>query len=54
MCATIVLAAILVFPDSRIHLDIIGSVLVLLYMLRGGIKTIFEQHYRNNAVERSD
>ena len=56
VCVTIVLAAILVFPDSRIssHLDTVGSVLVSLYMLRGGIKTIFEQHYRNNAVERSD
>ena len=56
VCVTIVLAAILVFPDSRIssHLDTVGSVLVSLYMLRGGIKTIFEQHHRNNAVERSD
>lgn len=53
---TIVLAAILVFPDSRIssHLDTVGSVLVSLYMLRGGIRTIFEQHHRNNAVERND
>ena len=55
VCVTIVLAAILVFPDSRIssHLDTVGSVLVSLYMLRSGIKTIFEQCHRNNAVERS-
>ncbi|WP_311470666.1 cation transporter [uncultured Actinomyces sp.] len=56
VCVTIALAGILLFPDSGIssHLDTVGSVLVSLYMLRGGIKTIFEQHYRNNAVERSD
>ena len=56
MCVTIVLAAILVFPDSGIssHLDTIGSVLVSLYMLRSGIKTIFEQCHRNNAAERGD
>ena len=54
VCVTIVLAAILVFPDSRIssHLDTVGSVLVSLYMLRSGIKTIFEQCHRNNALKR--
>ena len=54
VCVTVVLAAILVFPDSKIssHLDTVGSVLVSLYMFRSGIKTIFEQYHRNSAVER--
>ena len=54
VCVTVVLAAILVFPDSKIssHLDTVGSVLVSLYMYRSGIKTIFEQYHRNSAVER--
>ena len=54
MCVTVVLAAILVFPDSKIssHLDTVGSVLVSLYMFGSGIRTIFEQYHRNSAVER--
>ena len=56
VCVTVVLAVILMFPDPKIssHLDAVGSTLVSLYMLRGGIKTIFEQRHRNNAVERGD
>ncbi|WP_316667947.1 cation transporter [uncultured Propionibacterium sp.] len=47
VCVTVTLAAILMFPNSKTssYLDTIGSVLVSLYMLRGGIKTILEQRF---------
>ncbi|MBQ3371851.1 MAG: cation transporter [Oscillospiraceae bacterium] len=45
ICVTVALAAVLAFPGTKISywVDWIGSVLVSLYMLRCGIKTILEQ-----------
>ena len=45
ICVTVALAAVLAFPGTKISywVDCIGSVLVSLYMLRCGIKTILEQ-----------
>ncbi|RLP10680.1 cation transporter [Propionibacterium australiense] len=45
LCVTLTLVVILMFPGSRAssYLDVVGSLLVSLYMLRGGIKTILEQ-----------
>ena len=44
VCVTIALAAVLAFPGTKAAywIDCIGSVLVSLYMLRCGIKTIME------------
>ena len=46
VCVTVALAAVLVFPGTGVSLwlDRVGSVLVALYMLRCGIKTIREFH----------
>ena len=48
ICVTIALAAVMAFPGTRaaFWLDRIGSVLVALYMLRCGIKTVAEQKKR--------
>ena len=48
ICVTIALAAVLAFPGTRVSywLDRVGSVLVALYMIRCGIKTITEQKAR--------
>lgn len=45
ICVTIALAAVLAFPGTRVSfwLDRVGTVLVALYMIRCGIKTIREQ-----------
>ena len=45
ICVTVALAAVLAFPGTGVSfwLDRIGSVLVALYMIRCGIKTITEQ-----------
>ena len=45
VCVTIALAAVLLFPGTRVSfwLDKAGSLLVSFYMLRCGIKTIREQ-----------
>lgn len=45
VCVSAALAAVLAFPGSRasFYVDSVGSVLVSLYMLRCGIKTIAEQ-----------
>lgn len=45
ICVTVALAAVLAFPGTRVSfwLDRIGSLLVALYMIRCGIKTIAEQ-----------
>ena len=50
VCVTIALAAVLAFPGTKASfwLDRIGSLLVALYMIRCGIKTILEQR----AMER--
>jgi len=46
VCVTLTLLAVLAFPGSRISgiLDTFGSVLVSLYMIRGGIRTLREAH----------
>ena len=45
VCVTSALAAVLLFPGTRVSfwLDKAGSLLVSLYMLRCGIKTVLEQ-----------
>lgn len=45
ICVTIALAAVLAFPGTRVSfwLDRVGTVLVALYMIRCGVKTIREQ-----------
>ena len=45
ICVTVALAAVLAFPGTGVSflLDRIGSVLVALYMIRCGIKTIMER-----------
>ena len=45
ICVTVALAAVLAFPGTAVSfwLDRIGSLLVALYMIRCGIKTIAEQ-----------
>ena len=45
ICVTVALAAVLAFPGTGVSfwLDRVGSVLVALYMIRCGIKTITEQ-----------
>ena len=45
ICVTVALAAVLAFPGTGVSfwLDRIGSLLVALYMIRCGIKTIAEQ-----------
>ncbi len=45
LCVTVALAAVLAFPGTRtaVYLDGIGSLLVSLYMVRCGIRTILEQ-----------
>ncbi len=45
LCVTVALAAVLAFPGTAVSywLDRVGSVLVALYMIRCGIKTVREQ-----------
>ena len=51
ICVTVALAAVLAFPGTGVSfwLDRIGSVLVALYMIRCGIKTITEQAHTSNS-----
>lgn len=51
ICVTVALAAVLAFPGTGVSfwLDRIGSVLVALYMIRCGIKTITEQAHTTNS-----
>ncbi len=50
VCVTLALAAVLAFPETKTSywIDCIGSVLVSLYMLRCGIKTITENLWKKN------
>jgi divalent metal cation (Fe/Co/Zn/Cd) transporter len=50
VCVTLALAAVLAFPGTKASywIDCIGSVLVSLYMLRCGIKTITENLWKKN------
>ena len=51
ICVTVALAAVLAFPGTGVSflLDRVGSVLVALYMIRCGIKTITEQAHTSNS-----
>ena len=51
VCVTLALAAVLAFPGTKASywIDCIGSVLVSLYMLRCGIKTITENLWKNTT-----
>jgi len=44
-CVTIALLSVLLLPDSRIsfYLDMIGSVIVAIYLIWSGVKTVREQ-----------
>ena len=52
VCVTLALAAVLAFPETPISdwIDLIGSVLVSLYMIRCGIKTILENVIRKKMT----
>ena len=53
ICVTVALAAVLAFPGTGVSFwfDRVGSVLVALYMIRCGIKTITEQAQPSNAAD---
>ena len=48
VCVTAALAAVLAFPGTKVSywVDMVGSLLVSLYMIRCGIKTILEQRVK--------
>ena len=49
VCVTITLLVVATMPDSKLsfYFDLVGSILVSVYMLRSGIKTIVENRLNN-------